>query len=116
MSNNTPNLIAVESPEQLQDFAKMSTKNGRIVPPDEEIPAYMHYYMLAVVMHRLKMVDIVWFDDEAYPIVPDIGTKVIINPSEIDPSTTAEKTDKFRGMTLTGMVNLCRILEKPEWA
>lgn len=108
-------LLVYESAEQLKDFAERSTRTGRIVPPDDEIPAYIHYYMLAVSMHRLKMADIIWFDAEVFPHIPDVDIEVVINP-DIDPKETNKKTIMYRGMSLTAMVNLTNMVIKPEWA
>lgn len=109
------NLLTYESGEQLTDFISFVTKPGRVAIPDKEVPNYMHYYMLAVSMTRLKLAGIVWFDDEIYPVVPEIKTNVTLN-LEFKLKDTRDATEKYKGMTLTTLSGLASRLEKPEWA
>jgi len=108
-------LMTYETHEQLIDFISYVTSPGKPALPDSEVPQYMHYYMLAVSMTRLKLAGILWFDNEIYPIVPGIKTEVILN-LESKPEDTHEKTKQYSGMTLTDLSSLASRLEKPEWA
>jgi len=109
-------LISPESDEQVQDFIRIyTTTPGILMPPDEEIPQYVHYYMIAVSMHRLKLADVVWFDAERFPIHPDEETEVLVN-LDANQKETSRKTMAMQGMTLSGLVGLTNKLAKPEWA
>lgn len=107
-------LMTYETHEQLIDFISYVTQPGKPALPDSEIPAYMHYYMIGVSMTRLKLAGIIWFDEEIYPIVPAVETKISFNP-DARLEDTKEKTSKYKGMTLTVLSQLASRLKKPEW-
>jgi len=113
--NDDVKILDYETPEQLADFVHLHTAPGNRMLADREIKEYMHYYMLAVSMTRLKLAGILWFDNEVYPYRPDIGVAVTINPNaQLD--ETSEKTKQFYGMSLSVLSRLASRLAKPEWA
>lgn len=109
-------VLNYESIEQLQDFVAIHTNPGTRAIMDNEIAEYMHYYMLAVAMTRLKLAGILWFDEEKYPHVPDVPVNVTLKEGITEPREATKNCKQFYGRTLTELSNIARRMEKPEWA